>query len=87
MIEPYEVFLWAEAIQSLRSIPVSARRRISNFIDLLSSDPALSGDYSITDSTGRIIEIKVIGSHAITFWADHAAREIKITDIRSADRA
>jgi mRNA-degrading endonuclease RelE of RelBE toxin-antitoxin system len=87
MIEPYEVFLRAEAIQSLRSIPASARKRISSFIDLLSSDPALPGDYHITDSTGRIIEIKILGSHAITFWADHAAREIKITDIRSADRA
>jgi hypothetical protein len=87
MIEPYEVFLRAEAILALHSIPVAARRRISSFIDLLSSDPALGGDYQITDPSGRIIEIKVIGSHAITFWTDHAAREIKITDIRSADRA
>ena len=61
MIEPYEVFLRAEAIQSLRSIPAAARKKISSFIDLLASDPALSGDYHVTDSTGRIIEIKVLG--------------------------
>jgi hypothetical protein len=38
-------------------------------------------------SAGRIIRIKIVGSYAVTFWADHAAREIKITDIRSADHA
>jgi mRNA-degrading endonuclease RelE of RelBE toxin-antitoxin system len=87
MIEPYEVFLRAEAIESLRSVPVKARKRISMFIDSLSADPSSAGDYSLKDPSGRIIEIKIVGSHAITFWADHAVREIKIIDIRNADHA
>jgi mRNA-degrading endonuclease RelE of RelBE toxin-antitoxin system len=87
MIEPYEVFLRSEAIHSLRSIPVSTRKRISTFIDTLSGNPAVLGDYQMTDHTGRIIEIKILGSYAITFWIDHAAREIKVIDISHADRA
>lgn len=87
MIEPYEVFLRTEAIEALGALPLTARRRISMFIDSLASAPTSVGDYSLKDKSGRIIEIKVIGTHAITFWADHAVREIKITDIRSADHA
>jgi mRNA-degrading endonuclease RelE of RelBE toxin-antitoxin system len=87
MIEPYEVFLRSEAVQSMRSIPNTARRRISALIDSLSADPALNGDYQISDRTGRSIEIKILQSYAITFWVDHAAREIKVIDISHADRA
>ncbi len=87
MIEPYAVFLRTEAIQMLRSAQATARKRISNFIDALATAPSSVGDYTISDPSGRILEIKIIGSYAITFWADHAVREIKITDIRSADHA
>lgn len=87
MIDPYDVFLRTEAIETLRTIPGVARRRISNFIDSLATAPSMSGDYSHIDPSGRTIEIKVMGAYAITFWADHAAREIKIIDIRSADHA
>ena len=86
-MEPYDVFLRAEAIESLRGIRGTPRRVIAVFIDSLAADPSLSGDYSVQDSTGRVISIKVLGSYAVTFWADHPVREIKITDIRSADRA
>jgi hypothetical protein len=34
-----------------------------------------------------VICIKIVGSYAVTFWADHPAKEIMITDIRSADHA
>ena len=87
MIERYEIFLRAEAIEALHGIRGNPRNQIAAFINSLASDPAFSGDYTVEDSTGRIICIKIVGSYAITFWADHPAREIKITDIRSADRA
>lgn len=87
MIEPYDIFLRAEAIEALRGTRGNPRRQIATFINSLASDPAVSGDYTIEDSTGRVICIKIVGSYAVTFWADHPAREIKITDIRSADHA
>lgn len=85
MIEPYEIFLRAEAIEALRGTRGNPRRQIATFISSLASDPAVSGDYTVEDRTGRIICIKIVGSYAVTFWADHTAREIKIMDIRSAD--
>lgn len=87
MTEPYEIFLRSEAIESLRGIRGTPRKAIAGFIDSLALSPSSTGDYTVQDVTGRVIYIKVLGSHAVTFWADHAAKEIKITDIRSADRA
>lgn len=87
MMEPYEIFLRAEATESLRGIRGTARKAVAGLIDSLALDPSATGDYAIQDVTGRVICIKVLGSHAVTFWADHATKEIKIKDIRSADRA
>ncbi|MEO5913826.1 MAG: hypothetical protein ABIS50_06310 [Luteolibacter sp.] len=87
MIGPYEIFLRSEAIETLRGIRGTPRRLVTAFIDALAAEPFTEGDYSLPDATGRNLHIKVLGSYAVTFWADHPAREIKITDIRSADRA
>jgi hypothetical protein len=44
------------------------------------------GDFAEKDQAGRTIQVRVIGRYAITFWADHAVSEIKITHIKSADK-
>ena len=87
MMAPYDIFLRSEAIEALTGIRGISRKLIVVFIDSLASDPLQAGDYSVQYSTGRDISIKILGSYAVTCWADHPAREIKITDIRSADRA
>lgn len=86
-MDPYEIFLRSEAIEALRGIRGTSRKSIAAFIDSLAFAPSQGGDYSVQDSTGREISIKILDSYAVTYWADHPAREIKITDIRSADRA
>ena len=47
----------------------------------------MEGDYSEHNHSGRMIEIKIIGQYAVTNWADHAVKEMKVVDIRRADRA
>lgn len=78
----YNLFLRAEAIQALKATRGLQRRQISTFIDQLGINPNTTGDYTEVDDTERLIEIKVIGQFAITFWTDHAAKEIKVVDIR-----
>lgn len=84
-MEFYEVFLRKEVTEALRGIRGGQRDRIVAFIDDLITDPFEVGDYSEYDATAREVRIKIIGTYAITFWADHAVREIKITDLRRAD--
>ena len=60
--------------------------RIIAFIESLSSDPFQQGDYTETDSAGRNCQVKIIGKHAVYFWADHAVKEVKVVDLIDADR-
>ena len=83
----YNVFLRFEAIEALKATGGLQRKQLSTYIDQLGNNPDSAGDYTERDDTDRIIEIKVVGQYAITFWADHAAEEIKVVDIRRADRA
>ncbi len=86
-MSPYKLFLRLEAIEALKTTRGKQRRQISTFIDGLGSNPNTPGDYTERDDTDRLIEIKVVGQFAITFWADHAAKEMKVVDIRRADWA
>lgn len=86
-MKPYRIFVRMEAAEILRAIRGGQRSSAAAFIDSLSGDPNKTGDYSERDETGRNLEIKVIGSFAITYWADHAAAEVKVVDVRRVDRA
>ncbi len=83
----YKLFLRLEAIEALKTTKGLQRRQISTFINRLGSSPDTTGDYTERDDTDRFIEIKVVGQYAVIFWADHAAKEIKVVDIRRADQA
>ena len=61
------------------------RSKILDFIDSLAVDPHQAGDYEEPDNDGRPVQIKIIGSFALTFWADHAVKEVKVTRIERAD--
>ncbi len=47
----------------------------------LTDYPDQPGDYESTDETGRKIQHLQVGPIVITFWPDHSARELRITDI------
>lgn len=54
-------------------------------MESLGSDPWRIGDYSEKDETGRQVHIKIIRKYALTYWADHAVKEIKVTRVELAD--
>ena len=62
------------------------RELILKFLEALADDPWKRGDYQEQDNVGRPVQIKVIGKLALTYWADHAVQEVKVTKIEVADR-
>jgi hypothetical protein len=42
-----------------------------DFIRSLANNPNALGDFSEQDGTGRIVQVKIIGRLAVTYWADH----------------
>ena len=73
---------------ALDAAPKSGNQRtlVMKFIRYLADNPNTAGDFTERDQTNRVLQVKVIGRFAITYWADHAVCEIKVTHIKSADK-
>lgn len=80
----YQVYIHESALSSAPKAG-GDRRQVMDFVRWLGEHPFAMGDYSDTDSAGRRREVMIIGRHAITFWEDHAVKEVKVTNIQVAD--
>lgn len=77
----YAVFLNRPAHEALIRLKGDKRRDIDKFIDYLSDNPFEEGDFSEYDKVGRIVHCKIIRDLAITYYADHAVKELKIIEL------
>ena len=83
-MRPYAIYINQAA---LNSAPRSGlqRDRLMKFLRSLADHPDIAGDFSDQDNAGRTVQVKIIGRYAVTFWADHAVSEVKVTHIKPAD--
>ena len=81
MFESYTVFLRRTAAEALKQLRGTRRRAIERFLDYLAENPFEEGDFPEQDSTGRDVYCKVIRDYAVTFFPDHAVKEVKILEI------
>ena len=58
---------------------------MSAVLDELKGSPFRKGDLQEQDARGRANEILVAGDWLVTFWVDHAVREIRIVRLESAE--
>ena len=58
---------------------IQQREAVMKFIRSLAENPNTAGDFTEKDGAGRTVQVKVAGRYAVTFWADHAVSEIKVT--------
>jgi hypothetical protein len=76
-----------EALRQLLALrPAAKREMILRCIEQLAEHPFQHGHARITDETGRENEVFVVGGHAITCWADHAVKELRVVDIQDLRR-
>ena len=83
-MRPYAVYI-NEGALGFAPRSGQQRRMVMDFIRSLAVNPNTTGDFSETDETGWTTRVKIVGRYAVTFWADHAVSEIKVTHIRLAD--
>ena len=81
---PYRVFIAAEVIATLRTYRRREQQAITRLFDELAQDPFRPGDYAEQDEIGRPMQVVITGSSAVCFWTDHAVKEVKIVDLKSA---
>ena len=58
---------------------------IEDFFSRLKSNPETVGNYRFADPRGRIIEVKILGRHALFFFKDPYANIVKILDLRNVE--
>jgi hypothetical protein len=70
----------------LRDMKRAQRERVLRWVEQLEIDPSRDGEFTEVDDTARKIQVSIIGSHAIYFWYDGPVNEVKVVDLRPADR-
>jgi hypothetical protein len=56
------------------------------WLEELGGDIAKEGDFTTPGTDGRDWHVAILGTHAVIWWVDHAACEVKVVSIRPADR-
>lgn len=81
MSDSYAVFLNRPSHEALIRLKGAKRRAVDKFIDYLSDNPFEEGDFSEYDKVGRTVRCKIIRDLAITYYADHAVKELKVIEL------
>lgn len=56
----------------------SEQRKLAAILDAMKLSPFEKGDLRERDTQGRANEVLVVGDWLVTYWADHAVRELRI---------
>ena len=81
----YALFIRHEVYQFLQSVSARDQERFCDFVESLADDPFRAGDATTLDEHGRVIQVKMLGRLVLYFWADHAAKEVRVVDLADSD--
>jgi hypothetical protein len=80
----WELVIHGPTLSLLLACRAPERRLLLKFCDQLRSNPDQQGDYQELDLTGRPLQVRIVGNWAVTFWADHAVKELRVVRIEPA---
>jgi hypothetical protein len=62
-------------------LPPAEQQRLTRACRLLANLPHRDGDYTTIDHTGRILQNLLVDDWVLTYWADDAVKELRITEV------
>jgi hypothetical protein len=74
----------AEAVHAFTSESGREREKLLQIFDGLARHPFEPGDYSESGLTGREYQVKLQDGLIVTWWVDHAAKEVRIVRLEWA---
>ena len=78
----YRAVYSEEALRQILALrPASLRLLILSRIENLAQNPFTPGAYEVLDEHHRQNQVLVLSGFAITFWADHPVKDVRIVDV------
>ena len=77
----YEPVLSGKASSFLVGLSRSKQKQVLRLLFQLAEHPGQLGDYAMREEDGREIQHLMVGDWHFSFWADHAVRELRVTEI------
>ncbi len=86
MARPAGYSFWIDAgtLRLILTLSTSERRALDRIFQFLAGHPHFTGDYQERDNDGRMNEVFLQGRFIVTFWTDHAVREVSIVRVEKA---
>ncbi len=82
----YEPVLSANASTFLVGMSRPKQRELISLLFKLAEFPNQSGDYETMDEVGREIQHMALGKLIVSYWPDHAVKELRITEINKSSQ-
>ena len=82
----YRYVLDCEVAESFLRLSARQRDELIQTFRMLAANPFIKGGCVFRDSSLREIQKQRFGSWLITFWADHALKEVRIVALQRAAR-
>ena len=79
----YHLVVHGEAVKVLLACRAQRRHQLIRILDQLAANPFATGDFQERDEAGREQEVKLVSGFILTYYADHAVKELRVTDIET----
>ncbi|MBI4023930.1 MAG: hypothetical protein HY360_03055 [Verrucomicrobia bacterium] len=77
----WELVVHGAAVDFFASRRLRERAELLDVLRRLTAHPNQRGDATEQDQTSRTLQIKQVGVWRITYWADHAVKELRVVRI------
>ncbi len=77
----YTSHLSSQATAFLIGLPPRRQRQVLDLADQIALHPFQISDYQTSDAVGHAVDNLLLDDYLFTYWVDHAAKEVRITEI------
>jgi hypothetical protein len=84
-VDAYELVLSEAAAMTLATASRPAQRKLAVILEGVKATPFRAGDLQERDAQGRVNEVLVVGEWLVTYWLDHAVRELRVVRLEQIE--
>jgi hypothetical protein len=84
-VDAFGLVLSEAAAMTLATASRAEQRKLTVILDEVKAAPFRPGDLQERDAQGRVNEVLVVGDWLVTYWPDHAVRELRVVRLEQVE--